>query len=721
MKIILAAGLYPPDIGGPATAALQLADFLRAQGIEVAVVPFGDVRHVPPIVRHMIYCWRVYREATGARYVVALDPVSVGLPALVAARLRGVPFILRVGGDYAWEQGVQRFGIQETLDQFSVKDMSAYPFPVRLMAGIQSYVARHAIAVVAPSDYLKTIVLSWKVDPEKITRIYSGAEVGALPTKQEARITFGFGSEPVVVSAGRFVPWKGFPALIDAVALLKADRQNIRLLIAGSGPDDAALRTHAASLGDSIRFMGDMPKKELLGLVRAADLFVLNTNYEGLSHQLIEVMQAGTPIVTTHVGGNLELIEDGVSGKLVAFNDIHAIAEAITSTLSQPELARQMAVHALEKAKTFGSAHAMSAWGALLGINDTSLRVLMISGDRLALSQGSDVYKRLLLQAAEVGQLDVFVQGDKKELAIKGRGMVHGFSGSKIQAAFSMLRASSSVGRVDIVTAQDPFLLGLVAWRIARKKNAKLQLQVHTNICSPAFIRQFKLKSLLTRFLLSQADTVRVVSEEIHQGIVRMGITAPISVLPVCIDEAAIRAAAPADLKKEFPQFSKYIVVAARLEEEKRVDEIIAAMKDVVSLVPGVGLLVAGDGSQMQTLQAQAKSLGIAHSIVFLGRRSDVYSLYKSADLVVAATAAYEGFGATAVEALAAGAPVIATRDAGVAKEAGAIVALGSQLAEAAVRVLQEGQRGVLQLQLPTADRWAKGWRESLEAGRVKP
>ncbi len=110
MRLLIATPLYPPDPGGPATYAKALEEGLPPLPIEVDLVKFSDVRHLPKGVRHVAYFWRVLRALKGVDVVLALDPVSVGLPALLAALIARKKFVLKVVGDYAWEQGRQRWG-----------------------------------------------------------------------------------------------------------------------------------------------------------------------------------------------------------------------------------------------------------------------------------------------------------------------------------------------------------------------------------------------------------------------------------------------------------------------------------------------------------------------------------------------------------------------------------------------------------------------------------
>ena len=130
MKILVATGLYPPEEGGPATYAKALHDFLPKFNVEVVVLPFSQVRKYPPFVRHLVYLYLCLKYSKGTSIIYALDPVSVGLPACIASFLTKKKFVVKVVGDYAWEQGMQRFGVTELLDDFLKK--KSYSFPVQV-------------------------------------------------------------------------------------------------------------------------------------------------------------------------------------------------------------------------------------------------------------------------------------------------------------------------------------------------------------------------------------------------------------------------------------------------------------------------------------------------------------------------------------------------------------------------------------------------------------
>ena len=360
MRILIATGLYPPDIGGPATHSKFLFDELPKHGLDVGVVTFGCVRRLPKIIRHIVYFFYIVRQGAKADIIYALDPVSVGLPSMLAAYVLRKRFIVRVAGDYAWEQGTQRFGIEESLDTFA-RRTKGYPFFVRVLKLVQTKVASYAERVVVPSKYLARIVEEWGIGKGSIAVIYNSFELPThLATKETLRELMklkGF----VIISSGRLVKWKGFRALIDVMVPLAREFSDVTLLIVGDGPDLNMLQARIVEKGmeKHVVLVGRLDKETLLRYIKAADIFVLNTFYEGFSHQLLEVMALGVPIVTTKVGGNPELVEHNKTALLVPYNDKQALIRAIANTFKNKKETLKRTEASLKRAGQFSKERAI--------------------------------------------------------------------------------------------------------------------------------------------------------------------------------------------------------------------------------------------------------------------------------------------------------------------------------------------------------------------------
>lgn len=314
-QILIATGVYPPETGGPATYTTLLEERLPAYGFVVHVLPFRSVRHLPKLVRHFVYFVRCLRLGAYADIIYAQDTVSVGLPAALAAWLLRKKFVVRVPGDYAWEQARQRFGVSHELDEFQRR---RYGFRIELLRGIQRFVVARAKRVVVPSQYMQRIVQQWGADS---VVIYSSI---AAPHPTSVKRPAGV----LIVSSGRRVPWKHFEGIERVVA---------------------------REPSWTFFFAEHLPRAEALGWVKAADVFVLNSTYEGLSHALVEAMMLGTPVVATAVGGNPELIQDGVDGLLVPPKDDEALYRAIKRAVEDRASARTRAEAARATTKKFSA------------------------------------------------------------------------------------------------------------------------------------------------------------------------------------------------------------------------------------------------------------------------------------------------------------------------------------------------------------------------------
>ncbi len=360
MKILIATGVYPPDIGGPATYSKLLYDELPERGASVLVLSFGDVKHLPYIVRHILYFFRILRMGKRVDLIYAQDPLGVGIPAGVAAKILRKKFVIKIVGDRAWETGVQKFGIKDTLDIFSQKKYRRCS--VKILKAGQLLAARLADKIITPSNYLKGIIQNWGVDDNKIKVIYNSFDIPQnIEDKNSIRKILNFNGK-YIISVGRLVSWKGFDTLINIMPEILKRFSTLKLLIAGDGPEKEKLIDLTRKLGiqNSVIFLGSLNHKTLLHHMKASDIFVLNTAYEGFSHVLLEAMAMNVPIITTSVGGNVEIIKDKKNGLLVGYNNDNEIIKAILTLLTDDFFAENLASNAMVKVKEFNKEKMLS-------------------------------------------------------------------------------------------------------------------------------------------------------------------------------------------------------------------------------------------------------------------------------------------------------------------------------------------------------------------------
>ena len=172
-------------------------------------------------------------------------------------------------------------------------------------------------------------------------------------TREEARAELELSSDRrYVLTICRLMVWKRVDNILKALVDLPED---VHLLVAGDGDMDVEWQRLAEELGVSNRvtWLGHVPHDQVMLFIRSADVFVLNSEYEGLSHTLLEVLHLGTPIVASEVCGNPEVVEDGENGLLVDPRDPVAVRSALARLLEDPALGRGFAEAGLARRGAF--------------------------------------------------------------------------------------------------------------------------------------------------------------------------------------------------------------------------------------------------------------------------------------------------------------------------------------------------------------------------------
>lgn len=141
-----------------------------------------------------------------------------------------------------------------------------------------------------------------------------------------------------VLFIGRLAAAKGAPVLLEAFARAHARYPDARLTLIGDGPARATLEARAAQLGlgDAVRFTGYLSQDEVAGHLARTDLFALPSFAEGVPVVLMEAMASAVPVLATRIAGIPELVEDGISGRLVPPGDIDSFAQAMIEMLEDP-------------------------------------------------------------------------------------------------------------------------------------------------------------------------------------------------------------------------------------------------------------------------------------------------------------------------------------------------------------------------------------------------
>jgi glycosyltransferase involved in cell wall biosynthesis len=348
MRVLIVSGIWPPDVGGPASHAPDVAQFLRGRGHEVEVVTTAAApppprpypvcavpRHHPIGVRHVRGAALVRRRARDADVVYTTG--IFGRSALGATVARK-PYVVKLTADPAFERSRRRGLVEGDVDEFQRGRGGAGVALLRLARDVE---LRHAAHVFTPSAYLRELALGWGVAAERVSVLPNPAPVlpPELPPRDELRRTLGLNGATLAF-AGRLTAQKSLGRALEAVA--SAD--GVQLVIAGEGPDRRQLEERAAELGIAhrVRFLGAQPRERVVELFSAADATILSSSWENFPHTVVEALAAGTPVLAMEAGGVAEVVRDGENGLLVRAGDTAALGEAVRRYFSDSELRERL-------------------------------------------------------------------------------------------------------------------------------------------------------------------------------------------------------------------------------------------------------------------------------------------------------------------------------------------------------------------------------------------
>ncbi len=206
-----------------------------------------------------------------------------------------------------------------------------YPVPRRM---IQAAASR-AAGLITVCQALKDRLVELGVAPHRVEVLRNGVDLEMFhPIERDTeRRRLGL-TRTTILSVGYLIPRKGHDLVIGALPELA----DVELLIAGDGPEEAALRTLAQRLGvaDRVRFLGRLGHSDLATYYGAADALVLASDREGWANVLLEAMACGTPVVATDIWGTPEVVAAPEAGLLMPERTSGGVASALRALLAAP-------------------------------------------------------------------------------------------------------------------------------------------------------------------------------------------------------------------------------------------------------------------------------------------------------------------------------------------------------------------------------------------------
>ena len=334
MRILVVSGIWPPDVGGPASHAPDVAAYLRGRGHGVEVVTTASSapaaadypvrwasRRLPKGVLHARAALLIRRRAAAADVVYTTGMFGRSAAGALAARCA---YVVKLTADPAFERARRRGLVSGNVEDFQDGGGGLGP---RLLRAVRNAELHRAAHVFCPSAYLRDLAVGWGVPPERVSVLPNPTPLPTeLAAHDELKQRLGLNGATLAF-AGRLTAQKSLHVAVEALARA----QGVSLVIAGEGPDRPALEHLIRELGvaDRVRFVGPQPRTGVLELFRAADATILSSSWENFPHTVVEALSVGTPVLATKAGGVAEVVRHEENGLLVEPGDAEGLGAAI--------------------------------------------------------------------------------------------------------------------------------------------------------------------------------------------------------------------------------------------------------------------------------------------------------------------------------------------------------------------------------------------------------
>ncbi|HVA11977.1 MAG TPA: TIGR04063 family PEP-CTERM/XrtA system glycosyltransferase [Stellaceae bacterium] len=263
----------------------------------------------------------------------AHSPALNAIAATTAGRKLGIPVVYEVRA--FWEDAAVGNGAD-----------TEGSWRYRATRALEDSAFRRADAIVAICEGLRADIAARGMPADKIAVVPNGVALDAFPyrraPKEELRAQLGLGGKIVLGFLGSFYPYEGLDILLDAVALLRRERPDVALLLAGGGPAEEALKWQALRLGidDAVTFVGRVPHRRVGDYYDLVDLFVYPRRALRLTETVtplkpLEAMARGGVVLASDVGGHRELVRHGENGLLFPADDAKALARTLDAAIAR--------------------------------------------------------------------------------------------------------------------------------------------------------------------------------------------------------------------------------------------------------------------------------------------------------------------------------------------------------------------------------------------------
>ena len=305
MKVLVTVGIFPPDIGGPATFVPKIANYFQNElNYEIDILTLSDSknldiedkffvkridRNLPIIYRWLKTIFTVYKLGKNKDLIFVN---GLGTETTIANIFLKKKIIRKIVGDPVWERAYNKGKISENFDEFQSKK---YGVSISLQKKVRNFSIKNSDVVITPSQHLKNFILNLGFY-NKIETINNGITI----PEESAQIFTNDQTNITIVS--RLVTHKNIEKIIAAISDL--NNSLIKLNIIGDGPELNQLQSIAlkSDYKENIIFHGKLQRDDINNIFLNSDIYVQASNYEGLPHSLLEAMSYGIPVLCTPVG-----------------------------------------------------------------------------------------------------------------------------------------------------------------------------------------------------------------------------------------------------------------------------------------------------------------------------------------------------------------------------------------------------------------------------------
>ena len=347
-EFCLVSGIYPPESGGPAKFTKEFAEWYSTKSGHCSVVTLTDEksstthnahqkiiklsRSLNIVMRYLKVAFTIRRNSSSDVPILA---AGMFLETYLATRFSRRKYVAKVPGDFVWERARNNGYTELDIEDFQ---SAALNLKYRVFRWMASQSLRSASQVIVPTRQLEKLCVRWGVNAENISYIPNSVDLSLFNSTGKPTKDFD------LLTVCRLVKWKGVDELIAVAHAL-----NLKLAIAGDGPEKLNLENQAKKIGAGVTFFGDISQPQLIDLYQRSRIFVLNSSYEGLSHALLEARASGLFSIARANTGSEDVIENDNDGILCGSHKYPDLKSAITYVLSHPEFEHSCISHSLAR------------------------------------------------------------------------------------------------------------------------------------------------------------------------------------------------------------------------------------------------------------------------------------------------------------------------------------------------------------------------------------